>query len=107
MKVSGKLAGALILFFVLIPVLGAFGWAQVEFLFAGNLSAAEIHPTLSSEVAGFWNADHLWFHAFQIFKALGLVLFVVGFSWILAECDKFREEHLPTISVDEKRVLRR
>ena len=107
MKASRKLAGALILL-VLILVLGAFGWVQVEFVFAGNLSATDLHPTLSSEVAGFWNADHLWFHTFQIFKVLGLVLFVVGFSWILAECDKFREEQLPTtISVGEKRVIRR
>lgn len=107
MKGSWKLAGALILLLVLVPVLGAFGWVQVEFVFAGNLSAADIHPNVSSGV-GFWNAEHLWFHGLQILQAIGLALLAGAFSWVFAECDKFRRgEHLPTISVGEKRVLRR
>ena len=91
---------------VLVPVLGAFGWVQMEFVFAGNLSAADIHPSVSPG-EGFWNAEHLWLHGYQIIQTLGLLLFATGFSWVLAECDKFREEHFPTITVGEKRVLRR
>lgn len=107
MKGSWKLAGALILLLVLVPVLGAFGWVQVEFVFAGSLSAADIHPNVSSSL-DFWNPEHLWFHGSQILQAIGLVLLAGAFSWMFAECDKFRRgQHLPTITVGEKRVLRR
>lgn len=107
MKGSWKLAGALILLLVLVPVLGAFGWVQVEFVFAGSLSAADVHSDVVSGV-GFWNAEHLWLHGYQIIQAIGLVLLAGAFSWVFAECDKFRRgEHLPTITVGEKRVLRR
>ena len=108
MKGSWKLAGALILLLVLVPVLGAFGWVQMEFVFAGNLSAADVHSDVASGADGFYNAEHLWLHGFQIFQAVGLVFLAGTFSWMFAECDKFRRgEHLPTISVGEKRVLRR
>lgn len=49
----------------------------------------------------------LFFGWMQVVKLFCFGLLMIGFSWVLAECDRFQNEHPPTISVGEKRVLRR
>lgn len=93
MKSSWKLPGALILTIFILPVLGALGWVGIEAIFAGTLSAGQLHPLSSG--SGFWTGAHFALHFTQIAQVMGVIWLVLAVCWVFAQCDEFRDENPP------------